>query len=115
MTVGTVEMGYIVHLDFDPHRAEHRRAAAWLAAQPDPAEAVVRLIYAAIEGQRRLAQWEEMATLLANDLRRVRTRMSSQTPSAASSAPQPEELVEDPESARRLDTMFAQTDEVRGG
>ncbi len=112
-------MGHIVHLDFDPHRAEHRRVAAWLAAQTDPAEAVVRLIYAAIEGQRRLTQWEEMATLLANDLRQVRTRISSRVASSStsstSSSLQPEEPAEDPESARRLDAMFASPEDVRGG
>jgi len=90
------------HLDFDPYDADHRRAADWLAAQPDPAEAVVRLIRAASEGERRLRQWEELATLLANDLQQVRAQMAGRPPGAK---PQPE-IHEDPESARRLDSIF---------
>ncbi len=90
------------HLDFDPYDADHRRAADWLAAQPDPAEAVVRLIRAASEGERRLRQWEELATLLANDLQQVRAQMAGRPPEAK---PQPE-IHEDPESARRLDSIF---------
>ena len=89
-----------VHLDFNPLNADHRRAAKWLMAQPDPAEAVVRLIRAASEGDRRLQQWEEIATLLADEVRRVRTQMNVQP---SDSKP---EIQEDPESARRLDTIF---------
>jgi hypothetical protein len=95
-------MACTFHLDFDPYNADHRRAADWLAAQPDPAEAVVRLIRAANEGERRLRRWEELATLLANDLRRVRAQMAARPPEAK---PRPE-VHEDPESARRLDSMF---------
>jgi hypothetical protein len=90
------------HLEFNLYDAEHRRVAEWLAAQPDPAQAVVRLLRAAGEAERRLRQWEELATLLSNDLREVRQQMAGRPP-----APKPEpEVKEDPESAKRLDTMF---------
>ena len=95
-------MAFVFHLDFNPHNDDHRRAADWLAAQTDPAEAVVRLIRAANEGERRLRQWEELATLLANDLRQVRAQMAGQP---AEAKPEPE-VHEDPESARRLDSLF---------
>jgi hypothetical protein len=91
-----------IHLDFNPLNADHRRAADWLAAQPDPAEAVVRLIRAASEGERRLRRWEELATLLANEVRQVRARLTVRPPEAR---PQTE-IREAPESARRLDSMF---------
>ncbi len=90
------------HLEFNPHDADHRRVSDWLAAQPDPAEAVVRLIRAANEGERRLRQWEELATLLANEVRDVRAQLKGQPPEAN---PEPE-AHEDPESARRLDSML---------
>lgn len=91
-----------VHLDFNPLNADHRRAADWLMAQPDPAEAVVRLIRAASEGERRLRQWEEIATLLAHEVRKVRTQMVVHPPESKP----PTEVQEDPESAQRLDSMF---------
>lgn len=95
-------MGATIHLNFDPDNADHRRAARWLAAQRDPAEAVVRLIKAASEGQRRLKEWEELARLLADDLRNVRDGISGQPVE-----PKPEpEIREDPESAQRLDSLF---------
>jgi hypothetical protein len=91
-----------IHLDFDPLDAEHRRAANWLATQPDPAEAVIRLIRAASRGERQLRRWEELATLLANEIHQVRAPLAVRP---AEAKPQPE-IQEDPESARRLDTMF---------
>ena len=91
------------HLDFDPHQADHRRAADWLAAQPDPAEAVARLIGIANEGEERLLQWEELATLLASEVRELRVQLAGQPPEEES---QSEEVHENPESARRLDSMF---------
>jgi hypothetical protein len=91
-----------VHLDFNPLNADHRRAADWLMAQPDPAEAVVRLIRAANAGERRLRQWEEIATLLANEVHKVRAQM----PVHPSEVNPPLEVQEDPESARRLDSLF---------
>lgn len=96
-----------IHLDFDPLNAEHRRAANWLATQPDPAEAVVRLIRAANEGEQRLQQWEELARLLANEIRRVRTPLVVQPPGSKPRI----EIQEDPESARRLDTMFEEKEQ----
>jgi hypothetical protein len=97
-------MNFTIHLDFNPHNANHRRVAAWLASQPDPAETVVRLLRAAIEGERRMRQWEEMASLLADDLRQVRTQMSLHpTATRPEAKPAPPE---DPESARRLDSLF---------
>ena len=95
-------MALTVHLDFNPYNADHRRAASWLAAQPDPAEAVARLIRAASEGERRLRQWEELAALLADDLRQVRTQMGGRAPEPK---PAPE-VQENPESAYRVDTLF---------
>jgi hypothetical protein len=70
-----------IHLDFDPYNPDHRRIAEWLMAQPDPAEAVVRLVRAAGAGQ------------------------SSAAESQAQVEP---EIEEDPESARRLDSIFEQ-------
>ena len=96
---------FSVHLDFNTHNAEHRQAADWLAAQPDPAEAVVRLIRAANEGKRRLQQWEELASLLARDLRQVLAQMGDEQPGPPPPASLPE-VREDPESARRLDSLF---------
>lgn len=90
------------HLDFNPHDVEHRRVADWLAKQYDPAEAIVRLVRAAGEGRRRMLQWEELATLLANDMREVRTQIAGRPPEKR---PQPETR-ENPESARRLDSML---------
>jgi hypothetical protein len=95
-------MALTFHLDLDPYEADHRRAADWLAAQPDPTEAVVRLIGIASEGEQRLLQWEELATLLANEVRELRTQLAGR-PAAAKPKP---EIREDPESARRLDSMF---------
>ena len=90
------------HLDFDPHEADHRRAADWLTAQPDPTEAVVRLVEVVSEGERRLPQWEELATLLANEVRELRAQLVGQPPKAKSEP----ETHEDRESAQRLDSMF---------
>ena len=68
-----------VHLEFNPYDADHRRVAGWLADQPDPAEAVVRLVRAANEGERRLSQWEElvrgMSQLVAGPAQRRITRL----------------------------------------
>lgn len=96
-------MIFVFHLDFDPHKADHRRAADWLAAQPDPTEAVARLIGIANAGEQRLLQWEELATLLASEVRELRTQLAGQPPEAES---QSEEIHENSESARRLDSMF---------
>ena len=96
-------MAFTFHLDLNPHEADHRRAADWLAAQPDPTEAVVRLIGLASEGERRLLQWEELATLLANEVRELRAQLAGRAPESELE-PKGEE---DPESARRLDSMFA--------
>jgi hypothetical protein len=105
-------MAYILHLDFNPHDADHRQVADWLTAQPDPAEAVVRLVKAANEGARRLLQWEELATLLVNDIQEVRAPVNDiqevRAPLAGQSPekrPKPE-VQENPESAQRLDSMF---------
>lgn len=93
----------VFHLDFNPRDAEHRRAADWLAAQPDPTEAVARLIRVAGEGERRLLQWEELAQLLAGEVRDLRAQLAGQWLDVE----QPElEMEEDPESARRLDSLF---------
>lgn len=90
------------HLNFNPYEADHRRAADWLAAQADPTEAVVRLVKAVNEGERQLLQWEELATLLAKEVRELRAQLAGQPPEV-----KPEvEVHEDPESARRLDSMF---------
>lgn len=91
------------HLDFDPHQADHRRAAEWLADQPDPAEAVARLIGIANEGEKRLLQWEELATLLASEVRELRVQLAGPLQEAEF---QSEEVHENPESAQRLDSMF---------
>jgi hypothetical protein len=97
-------MAPTVHLDFDPYNADHRRIAQWLMAQPDPAEAIVRLVRAAGEGEQRLRRWEELAAQLAGEIGRVRTQLGGQ-----SSAAEPQtEVAEDPESARRLDSIFEQ-------
>ncbi len=92
----------IIHLDFDPLNAEHRRAANWLAAQPDPAEAVIRLIRAAYEGEQRLQRWEKIASLLAHEIQQVRKPLAARLPERKHQT----EIREDPESARRLDSLF---------
>ncbi len=93
----------VFHLDFNPRDAEHRRAADWLAAQPDPTEAVARLIKVADEEERRLLKWEELAQLLAGEVRDLRAQLAGQWLDVK----QPElEMEEDPESARRLDSLF---------
>jgi hypothetical protein len=91
-----------IHLDFDPLNADHRRAANWLAAQPDPAEAVMWLIRAAYEGEQRLQRWEQLASLLASEIQQVRAHLTTRPPERR---PRPE-IQEDPESARRLDSLF---------
>lgn len=96
------KMVYSFYLDFDPNDVDHRRVANWLASQYDPAEAVVRLVKAANEGEQRLLQWEELAALLTNELREVRTRFANGRPQGMAKS----EGQEDPESARRLDSMF---------
>ena len=98
-------MATTIHLDFDPYDDDHRRAAAWLAAQPNPAEAIVRLIRAGSIGERRLRQWEEMATLLANEVQQVRRQLPGQPPSTEPQT-EIEENHEDPESVERLDSLF---------
>lgn len=91
-----------IHLDFNPLDADHRRASNWLATQPDPAEAVVRLIRAANEGEQRLRQWEELATLLANEIHQVRAQLTVHPPE-----PEPQiKIQENSESAQRLDSLF---------
>ena len=95
-------MALTLHLEFSPYDADHRQVADWLAAQPDPAEAVVRLVRAANEGERRLLQWERLATLLAKEIQEVRTQLTVRPPKAK---PEPE-VHEDPESAQRLDSIF---------
>ena len=97
-------MAPTVHLDFDPYNADHRRIAQWLMAQPDPAEAVVRLVRAASEGEQRLRRWGQLATQLAGEIEGVRTRLGGR-PAAD---PSQTEVAEDPESARRLDSIFEQ-------
>ena len=95
-------MDFSFRLDFDPHEADHRQAADWLSAQPDPTAAVAQLIKVADAGALRLQQWEDLAMLLATELRELRTQLTGQ-PQAAKSLP---ETQENPESARRLDSMF---------
>jgi hypothetical protein len=96
------KMVYSFYLDFDPNDVDHRRVAHWLANQYDPADAVVRLVKAANEGEQRLLQWEELAALLTNELREVRTQFSN----GQSRGTKTSDQQEDPESARRLDSMF---------
>jgi hypothetical protein len=89
-------------LDFNPHEDDHRQAATWLSAQPDPTEAVTRLVRVSNTARLRLQQWEELATLLANEVRELRALLVGQQ--------EVDELApgsgEDPESARRLDSIF---------
>jgi len=89
-------------LDFDPHEADHRQAADWLSAQPDPTAAVAQLIKVADAGAVRLQQWEDLALLLATEVHELRAQLMGQ-PQVARSSP---ETQENPESARRLDSMF---------
>lgn len=93
-------MALSFNLDFNPQEAHHRRAADWLSDQPDPAEAVARLVTAANEGALRLTQWEELVMLLAKETRDLRAKLAGLPPEA-----QPDTR-EDPESAQRLDSMF---------
>jgi len=95
-------MTFTFHLEFNPYNADHRWVAEWLGTQPDPTEAVVRLIKAAREGERRMLRWQELATLLANELQAVRAQMQGQPPSTMAEP----RVREDPESAQRLDSLF---------
>ena len=97
-------MRYSFHLDLDPLDADQRQVAEWLSGQPDPTAAVVRLVKAALDGDRRLAQWEELAALLADEIKQVRAQLSPRP--LARPAPPPPPVQENPESARRLDSMF---------
>jgi ATP/maltotriose-dependent transcriptional regulator MalT len=92
---------FTFHLDFDPHEADHRQAAEWLSGQPDPTAAVAQLIKAADMGALRLQQWEDLVMLLATEVRELRDQLMGKPQSAKSP-----ETREDPESARRLDSMF---------
>lgn len=96
-------MPLVFHLDLDQYDADHRRAADWLAAQPDPTEAVVRLVKILGEGEQRLLQWEELATLLADEVRDLRSQLTGRAPQADEPRP---DVRENPESARRLDSLF---------
>jgi hypothetical protein len=98
----TDRIEFAFHLDFNPRDADHRQAATWLSAQPDPTEAVTRLIKAANTTRVRLQQWEDLATLLATEVRQLREQFVSQAQEDQRAA----ERDEDPESARRLDSMF---------
>ena len=96
-------MPLTVNLNFDLQNAEQRRVAEWLSAQPDPVEAIARLMAAADEGARRVAQWEELLALLGKEAHELGARLAGLT----LEAPQPVvEVKEDPESAHRLDSMF---------
>jgi hypothetical protein len=98
----TDQVEFTFHLDFDPREADHRQAAIWLTAQPDPTEAVIRLIKVANTARLRLQQWEDLATLLATEVRELRAQLMGQQ-EADQPAP---ETNENPESARRLDSIF---------
>jgi len=89
-------------VEFDLQDPTQRRAVEWLMAQPDPAEAAARLIVNGDDAALRLAQCEELATLLVKETRELRVQITGQP-----IEPKPEpESPEDPESARRLDSMF---------
>ena len=96
------QVGFTFHLEFDSRNSDHRQAALWLSAQPDPTEAVVRLIKTANTGRVRLQQWEDLAMLLATEVREMRAQLTGQA-EAVQPAPEPDE---NPESARRLDSIF---------
>ena len=96
-------MPLVFHLDFDQYDADHRSAANWLAAQPDPTQAVVRLVKILGEWEQRLLQWEELTNLLAGEVRDLRSQLAGHAPQA----PKPRaDVRENPESARRLDSLF---------
>lgn len=95
-------MSLTFHLDFDQYNADHRQAAEWLSAQSDPTEAIARLLKAARDGEKRLAQWEALAARLAKEIGSVSGRLSP----PVSKQQAPIKIEEDPESARRLDNMF---------
>jgi hypothetical protein len=102
---------FTFHLEFNPYDAEHRQIAGWLAGQSDPAEALVRLVKAANEGERRLARWEQLAAQLVDEVQAVRAQLKGQP---AQVTHEPDRIHEDPESARRLDTMFKATSSQTG-
>ncbi len=96
-------MPLIFHLDFDQYDADHRSAADWLAAQPDPTEAVVRLVKTIGEWEQRLLQWEELTTLLTGEMQDLRSQFTDHAPQAKKPRA---DVRENPESARRLDSLF---------
>ena len=93
-------MPLTVTLNFDLQNMHHRRVAEWLSAQPDPVDALARLLAATDEGVRRVAQWEELILLLGKETREMSALLADLSPEVQPEAP------EDPESAQRLDSMF---------
>jgi len=89
-------------IEFDLQDPTQRRAVEWLMTQPDPAEAAAQLIANGDDMALRLTQCEELALLLAKETREMRVQITGSPPEPS---PTPESL-EDPESARRLDSMF---------
>lgn len=124
-------MARIWSMPVDLNDPEDRRIAAWLAAQPAPAAAVKKLILAAAAGQEPPSRLLDLLPALLQEVRALRSDVRQ---ARASNAPDPavaavltelralradlarvgpKELgkvkppPEDPESARRLDTMFS--------
>ena len=86
-------------LEFDTRDADQRQAAKWLLAQPDPAEAVTRLIKSFNTARLKLQQWQDTALQLAGEVRDLQAQLTGQPDPRA-------EETEDNESARRLDSIF---------
>ncbi|MBN1488099.1 MAG: hypothetical protein JW981_10685 [Anaerolineae bacterium] len=89
-------------LTLDLDKATHRQAVDWLKSRPDASEAVVELILSVNAAEQRLFQLEEMASLLQGEVKQLRSLFNGKTDTADT-----QEIEEDPESARRLDSMFA--------
>lgn len=115
----------------DLNDPEDRRVATWLAAQRDPVAAVKKLILATAAGQEPPARLMGLVPSLLQEVRALRSEMHQTRPNNAPEMSNAEVLnelralradlarvgtkelseipppPEDPESARRLDTLFS--------
>ena len=104
-----------------------RRVATWLAAQPNPAAAVKKLILSAAAGKEPANRLIDLVPVLLQEIRALRVEVNQ---ACANDQPDPSQQIilnelralradlsrigpnkvepppEDPESARRLDTLF---------
>jgi hypothetical protein len=115
-------------MPIDLNDSEDRRVATWLAAQPNPAVAVKKLILAAASGKESPARLIDLVPSILQEVRALRAEVNQTNQQSNPSYEQvlyelralradlarvgPKELgkvappPEDPESTKRLDTLF---------